>query len=610
MASIGFINTILMLAALVVAVGILSSLVATRFGAPLILVFLAIGMLVGEDGPGGIHFSDYRLTYLIGSTALAVILFDGGLQTRMRAARGAFSPALLLSTVGVLVTTGLTGAVAHLLLPLSWTEGFLLGAAVASTDAAAVFFLLRAGGLQLRRRIGATLEIESGTNDPVAVFLVMVLLELVMARHEGWDWVIATNLARQLVLGAGLGVAGGFGIVWCLNRLSLPTGLNGPFVATVAVLIYALTAAADGSGFLAVYLAGLVTGNRPVRGLPNTQGFLSAATWLCQIGMFLVLGLLITPSALIDVAIPGIVISAFLIIVGRPLAVWLCLTPFGFTRREKGFISWVGLRGAVSIFLATIPMLVGVPHAQIYFDIAFFVVLVSLLVQGWTITAAARRLDIALARTVRPVTRTELDLPGQIEREMVGYPLLADSPAAAGDTVLPGWAVPVLVVRGADVLNPLDAGRLVPGDYAYLVVPTQRVPELDRLFRPFGETSFREAASVGEFRFNGNAVLGLLAELYGLPISGEQMNMTVAELFAARFDDEPEENDAIAFGEATMIARRVTNGKVAVAGLRLPPEEAAPVLPRTLWHAAATRAGLDRLPRNIASAAGRFRPRR
>ncbi len=589
MTSISFIDTVLMLASLLVAVGILSSLVATRFGAPLILVFLALGMLMGEEGPGGIRFADYRLAYLIGSTALAIILFDGGVHTRLRAARGAFAPALLLSTGGVAITAGLTGALAHFLLGIGWTEGLLLGAAVASTDAAAVFFLLRAGGLQLRRRVGATLEIESGTNDPVAVFLVILLVDLLASGGGVWEWTILSDLARQAVLGTGLGVTGGFAIVLALNRLALPAGLHGALVVTLAVLIYSLTAAAGGSGFLAVYLAGLITGNRPVRGLPNTMVFLSTTTWLCQIGMFLVLGLLITPTALASVWLPGLTIAIFLIAVGRPLAVWLCLTPFGFTTREKTFISWVGLRGAVSIFMASIPMLAGLPNAQLYFNVAFCVVLVSLLVQGWTIRTAARRLDIALARTSRPVTRTELDLPGQADRELVGYPLVADSPAAAGDTVLPGWATLVLVVRGDDILNPVDAGRLVPGDYAYLVAPTTRVAELDRLFRPFGETSLREAASVGEFRFNGGAVLGILSELYGLPVTGPQMTMTVADLFASRFDDEPEENDSIAFGEASLVARKVSDGRVAVAGLRLPPEEAAPDLPGSLRQALAKR---------------------
>ncbi|WP_334174049.1 potassium/proton antiporter [Pseudoxanthobacter sp.] len=599
MSSISFIDTVLMLASLLVAIGILSSLVATRFGAPLILVFLGLGMLMGEDGPGGIHFSDYHLTYLIGSTALAIILFDGGLHTRLRAARGAFAPALLLSTGGVLVTAALTGTLAHFLLGIGWTEGLLLGAAVASTDAAAVFFLLRAGGLQLRRRVGATLEIESGTNDPVAVFLVILLVGLIARDGGAWEWSILSDLARQAVLGTGLGITGGFAIVLALNRLALPPGLHGALAVTLAVLIYSLTAAAGGSGFLAVYLAGLVTGNRPVRGLPNTMVFLSTTTWLCQIGMFLVLGLLISPSALVGVWLPGLTIALFLIVVGRPVAVWLCLTPFGFTTREKSFVAWVGLRGAVSIFMASIPMLAGLPNAQLYFNIAFCVVLVSLLVQGWTITSAARRLDIALARTTRPVTRTELDLPGQADRELVGYPLLADSPAAAGDTVLPGWATLVLVVRGEDIFNPIDAGRLVPGDYAYLVAPTTRVAELDRLFRPFGETSLREAAAVGEFRFNGGALLGVLAELYGLPLTGAQMSMTVADLFASRFDDEPEENDSIAFGEATLVARKVTNGRVAIAGLRLPPEEASPALPRTLRQALAARVPLHLVARYL-----------
>ncbi len=386
MASIGFVDTVLMFGALLIAIGILSSLVATRFGAPLLLVFLVIGMLVGEDGPGGLAFGDYQLTYLIGSVSLAIILFDGGLRTRVRAARGAFRPAVLLATVGVLVTTGLTGLVAVYLLKLSLLQGLLVGATIASTDAAAVFFLLRAGGMQLKRRVGATLEIESGTNDPIALFLVLFLTEAVLSGGSGLGWPLLGDLAGQAAIGGVIGVGGGLAIAWCLNKLDLPSGLHPPFVVTMAVLIYGVSANLHGSGFLAVYLAGLVVGNRPVRAFPAVLSFHDAATWLCQIVMFLVLGLLVSPERLIDVLVPALGVAAFLIVFGRPLAVWLCLTPFGFSRREKLFVSWVGLRGAVSIFLAAVPTLAGVPHADVYFNIAFVVVLVSLIVQGWTIT--------------------------------------------------------------------------------------------------------------------------------------------------------------------------------------------------------------------------------
>src|SRR5689334_17545512 len=258
MASIGVINTIILLGALLVLAGIFSSLIASRFGAPLLLVFLVIGMLAGESGPGGIAFDDYRLTYLAGSLALAVILFDGGLRTKVASFRVALRPALLLATAGVLITAAITGATAVPALGLSPLEGLLLGAIVASTDAAAVFFLIRTGGLQLKQRVGLTLEIESGTNDPVAVFLTLLLAQLLLAGDQAAPagWHVLALLAEEAAIGAVLGVAGGLAASWLLNRLDLPSGLQPLLVLTSAILIFAVSMVTGGSGFLAVYLAG------------------------------------------------------------------------------------------------------------------------------------------------------------------------------------------------------------------------------------------------------------------------------------------------------------------------------------------------------------------
>jgi cell volume regulation protein A len=383
MGSIATINVILLSGSLLILLGICSSLVANRFGTPLLLIFLVIGMLVGEDGPVGLVFNDYEFTYFIGSLALAIILFDGGLRTKLSAFRRVLAPAVTLATVGVIVTAALTGFAAMLVLPfLSPVEGLLLGSIVASTDAAAVFFLLRAGGMQLQPKVGTLLEIESGTNDPAAVFLTLVLTELVLAGFWAPGWTVITQLAEQAALGAAFGVAGGFGMAWLLNRVDMPGGLHPLFAITVAVLIYSVTATFDGSGLLAAYLAGLIVANRPTRAYPSIVAFHDAATWLCQIGMFLVLGLLVTPSTLIRYVVPGLAIAVFLTLVARPLAVSACLAPLGYTSKEIAFVSWVGLRGAVSIVLAAIPTLARVPHADVYFNVAFFIVLFSLPCRG------------------------------------------------------------------------------------------------------------------------------------------------------------------------------------------------------------------------------------
>src|SRR5215813_3302487 len=455
MAALDALSIGILLGALLVLAGIMSSLVAMRFGAPLLLVFLIVGMLAGEEGIGGVKFDDVRTTYVVGSIALALILFDGGLRTRFATFRSVLGPAVTLATAGVLLTAALTAPVAKYLLAMSWTEALLVGAVVASTDAAAVFFLLHARGLRLRPRVGATLEVESGSNDPFAVLLTLLLVEFLTVGDRSWQHVLA-------VLATVIGVIGGRAIVVVLNRLGLAQGLHAPFVTTSALVIFGLASALHASGFLAVYLAGLVVGNRPARAHNTVVVFLDAVTWLAQIVMFVLLGLLVWPGRLVESILAALAVAAALMFIARPAAVFLCLAPFRFAWREKAFISWVGLRGAVGIFLASIPLLVGLPHAHVYFDIAFVVVLTSLLIQGWTIAAAGRRLHIALSRHDPLPRRVELDLPGQLEQEIVGYPVSANSPYLKRG-LLPSWARPTLVVREQKILSPLESQPVRPG---------------------------------------------------------------------------------------------------------------------------------------------------
>src|SRR5690349_15828408 len=389
MASLDQVSIAILLGAVLVMAGILSSLLALRFGAPLLLVFLIIGMLAGDSGPGQLQFDDVRTTYLVGSVALALILFDGGLRTRFQHIRTVLAPSVVLATIGVLLTAVITAPVAHWALELDWTDSLLVGAVVASTDAAAVFLLVHAQGLRLRPRVGATLEAESGSNDPFAVFLTLMLVELIAVGHSSTGHVLM-ELAREAVLGAIIGVIGGRTIVIALNRVALPQGLHAPFVTTTALVIFGVAQVGHASGFLAVYLAGIVIGNRPTRAHNSVVAFLDAATWLAQIVMFVLLGLLVGPRRLLSSIGPGLAIAVTLMLIARPLAVLICLAPFRFPWREKIFIAWVGLRGAVAIFLASIPMLIGLSKAYLYFDVAFVVVIVSLLVQGWTLAQAAR----------------------------------------------------------------------------------------------------------------------------------------------------------------------------------------------------------------------------
>src|SRR3954467_3390639 len=405
MASLDTVSLAILLGAVLVLAGILSSLLALRFGAPLLLVFLAIGMLAGDSGPGQLQFDDVRTTYLVGSVALALILFDGGLRTRFASIRTVLAPSMVLATVGVLLTALITAPFAKYALDLNWTESLLVGAVVASTDAAAVFLLVHTQGLRLRPRVGATLEVESGTNDPFAIFLTLMLVEYI-SLGTGTAAHVLMEFAQEAVLGAVVGVIGGRLVVIALNKVALPQGLHAPFVTTPAPAIFGGSQIMHASGFLAVYLAGIIIGNRPTRAHNSVVAFLDAATWLAQIVMFVLLGLLVSPSRLRGrgppagggrlggSVLPAVGIAFVLMLVARPIAVFVCLAPFRFNWREKIFIAWTGLRGAVGIFLASIPMLVGLSKAYLYFDVAFVVVIISLLLQGWTLGPAARKLHV------------------------------------------------------------------------------------------------------------------------------------------------------------------------------------------------------------------------
>ncbi len=575
MESISQANTLLLVLAAVALVGILSSLAARRFGAPLLLVFLGIGMLLGEDGLG-IVFNNYEFAYLIGSFALAVILFDGGLHTRLNTFRRALAPAITLATLGVVLTATLTGIGAFYLLELTWLEALLLGAIVASTDAAAVFFLLRAGGLQLKRPMGPVLEIESGTNDPVAMLMTLILTQLVLAQGAGWQVGVLVDLALQAGLGALFGVAFGFAATFALNRLQLQAGLHPLLAMSTAVLTYALTARLGGSGFVAVYLAGLIIGNRPVRAYPAIVSFHEAITWLAQMTMFLILGLLVTPTTLMNYALPGLLIALGLMLVARPLAVWLCLMPFGFAARDKFFISWVGLRGAVSIFLASIPTLVGAPHAEGYFNVAFFVVLTSLIVQGWTLAPMAKLLKVGAVRAQREVRRLEIDLPGQVESELVSYPL-SEKSAIFEDAALPRWVRLVFVVRENSVMEPSEAGELQPGDYAYFLAPVSHVGQLDRFLGArgvrLGPRAFPERS---EYSLKGAASLTRICRRNALPLPESPElpeSATINDFFKAKLDGQPTSGDVVRLGAATFTADRVKGGDVQSATLRFDDEK-------------------------------------
>jgi cell volume regulation protein A len=336
---------------------------------------------------------------------------------------------------------------------------------------------------------------------------------------------------------------------------------------------------AHGSGFLAVYLAGLLVGNRATRAHNTVVVFLDAVTWLAQIAMFVLLGLLVWPQRLPEHLLPALAVAFTLMFVARPLAVFLCLAPFRFSRREKLFISWVGLRGAVGIFLASIPLLVGVPNAPLYFDVGFVVVLVSLLIQGWSIAAAARRLRIALPRADVSAHRVELDLPGQLTQELVGYPVVAASPYLRRG-ITPSWAKLTLVVRDEHVRTPEEAGSVREGDHVYFLAPPEKAQALDRFFVDMPPPALPDPRLLGDFFVPGDVTLGSLAEIYALPVDQSNAATTLSDYFNELLGEAPHEGDSLPLGPVALIAHTISAGRVVTVGLQLAdPEQRAPKTP-------------------------------
>ena len=563
---------LILLAGVLFLTSILASVVTPRLGVPLLFVFLVIGMLAGEDGPGGIHFGDFQLANLAGTAALAVVLFDGGMRTHIADFRVGLRPALSLATVGILITAGIVGAFSAWLLDLSWAEGLLIGAIVGSTDAAAVFSLLHTNAVSLNQRVTSALEIESGTNDPMAVFMTLALLGfLIEPVHTTWVdslWLFI----KQMGIGSLFGLGGGVLLVRALNRLELSDSLYPLLCLFSGLLIFGLTAILGGSGFLAAYLAGVVVGNRKVRAFAGIRRFHDGIAWMSQIGMFVILGLLVTPHKLLPVAIPGLLISAVLIVVARPIAVGVSLLPFRFPWREQAYLSWMGLRGSVPILLATYPWLAGVAHASLFFNVAFFIVLVSLVVQGSTVAPAAKLLGLQLPQVTAQVHRVDLDLPGQSGYEVVSY-RLEPSSALIGvrpkDLPLDDTSRVICVARSGHVLRYRDWGTLRAGDYVSLLAEQEELPELDELFQSVAKTEPAKQRYFGEFLLDPGAQIEALREAYGVVLPENAANKTVAE-YLAEMLPRPVIGDRLRLGDMELIVKKMEGETPTQIGLRLP----------------------------------------
>ncbi len=387
-------HEIILVAGVLCLMAILAGLLSARIGTPLLLVFIAIGMVAGEDGPGGIAFDDFQGAYLVGSLALTAILFQGGLSTERHMIRQALWPSLALATVGVAMSAGVVALAARMLFGLSWPEALLLGAATAPTDAAAVSVLLRQSKAAVPSRVISALEVESGLNDPMSVFLTVGLVELLTA--PGGLSVAQAGLlfAREMAGGAAIGLAGGYSLLLLFRRLATERSVFPVVAVGGALALFGAAQVLEASGFLAVYLAGVIVGNYEHGGSEPVARFFGALGWLAQIALFLMLGLLVNPRELPPHMVAALLVAGVLMLVARPAAVAACLLPFRWRLNEAAFVAWVGLRGAVPIFLTIIPLLAGVGGGRAMFNIVFVVVIVSVAVQGWTILPAAKLLRL------------------------------------------------------------------------------------------------------------------------------------------------------------------------------------------------------------------------
>lgn len=554
---------LILLGAVLLLGGIFSSKLSKSVGIPTLVIFMGVGMLAGVDGVLGVRFDDFALANAAATLALVMILFDGGLRTPLKSVRIAWKPASAMATMGVVITAALTGAFASWLLDLPIVMGMLLGSIVGSTDAAAVFAVLRGQGLQLSERIAGTLEVESGSNDPMAVLMTIGFVSYLTGELTP-GWPIVVYFAQQAIIGALAGLGAGWVGALVVKKVRLDAaGLYPVLTLALALFAYGLPAYLGGSGFLAVYIAGIVIGNAR---LPFRRGILLAhdgAAWLAQIAMFVTLGLLATPSRIIEIAPQGTLLAAALIFAARPLAVLITLTPFGFAAKELAFLSWAGLKGAVPIVLATYPLMAGVDGALRLFDIVFFIVILSALLQGWSLPWVATKLGVREPGVVTSPITLEISSLVDVDGDIVDY--LADASCFAAermvrDLALPDSAVIAMLVRDGAMIPPRGSTTIEPGDHVFIVLKPGVRPAVDRLFAP--KTSAPEPEPEAMiFGLSPTTTVGELEEFYGVHLDSVA-ERTLADVLAERLGEELAVGASMHAGELKLTVKEVVDGRV------------------------------------------------
>ncbi len=532
-------NYAILIIGLLLSVSIFASRLSSVMGLPVLLLFLGVGMLCGSEGIFlKILFDDYDEAFLSANLALAIILFSGGCQTEFSTFRSVATPSMVLSTIGVLITSLIVGCVAYYLLKLPFYQCMLIGAIIGSTDAGAVFSLLGDNGVTLKNKVEAPLQIESATNDPMAIFLTMTVITLIQtgtgasAEEQQSYGTLGFFFFKQFVFGTGFGIIFGFAARYIINIISIPTGLYSLLVLGIAFTGFAITSSLDGSGFLAIFIIGMCIGNKKSRQLNYIKPVLDGLTWLSQIGLFLILGLLVTPSHLMTYMGTGIIIALALTFIARPIAVFLCLKPFfKYTTADLAFISWVGLRGSVPIVLAIYPIMFGVPHGELYFNVAFVVVIFSLLVQGATILPMAKLFKTYAPSMAAPISKGEIGITIDDDFEIFSYEVQHTKfeKTPLKEIKFPSKTMIVAVFKKGQMIKPSGNTCLVKGDIISIIGHSEDEEFLNLIFN--GDTAVKKVPHFyhGDILLDGKLKMPEVAKNYGIIITSLEKNLTLNE---------------------------------------------------------------------------------
>ena len=584
-------NILYLVGALLIFASIMASTLSARLGIPLLLLFLAVGVLAGEQGILGIEFSQYNIANFVGQAALACILLDGGLRTSFKSFRVGLKPAITLATWGVLATVMVLGVFVTWLLGVDWRVGMLMAAIVGSTDAAAVFSLLRNGGVKLNDRVQATLELESGANDPLAILLVTGLIALNVDPAGQTALAFLGLLFQQLSVGLGMGLLFGYLLSRLLPKVHLAEGMYAILILSAGLSVFAATNLLGGSGFLAVYLAGALIGNYKVRSTEHVMRVMDSFAWLSQAVLFVVLGLLVTPSNVINVWHYSVAIAAFMILIARPIAVYTSVKPFKFKDREIGFISWVGLRGAVPITLAILPIMAGIDEAFLLFDIAFGVVVLSLILQGTTIPIMANLFKVRIPNNKDPKEEHEVWVSDKASITLYEFEVKSGAfaigrhPMGISRRISPDEISVFALVRGQQVIVVEEDTKLKFGDSVWYAMRGNYASKIAKIFNDttldrkaiddfYGDWLLSPSVKLGDLPFFTGVMTSesLVEKLKSKPEdpSKSMWQQTVAEYVKGSLGTAPVSGDTVAINdEWSLVVKEVDDkGKLRTIGLK------------------------------------------